>query len=58
MVRAALLYGNGGGMTTSQLEEGMSAPDAELLEFVLPYIQELNDDRMAYAVGRALMGER
>lgn len=53
---AVMLFGNGEGRTTSQLEDGMSAPDTELLEIGYSRLMKRRLDMMTYATNRGLFG--
>lgn len=52
-----MLFGGGEARDTEDIEERMSAPDLELLEFAWPYLIEDKYDRMAIAVSRGLGGK-
>jgi len=52
-----MLFGTGEARSTEDIEERMSAPDLELLEFAWPYLVESREDRMAVALNRGLGGK-
>jgi DNA-binding XRE family transcriptional regulator len=45
-------------MTTKQLEDDMSAPDLDLLLSLYDVLEKRENDMIAYAVNRAMVGDK
>jgi hypothetical protein len=54
MLRAMMLFGNGEGRTTKELEDDMSAPDFELLQISYHRLIELKQRFQANAIAKGL----